>query len=116
MCATRFWPPWSGWSPTSASSRRRPHTGASRRQRLVLRVVLLLVAADAVHEVVQVAGGELPAERPCGLVVPVHEAQQGGGELSEAGEVVGGDDFLLDDGEEDLGSGSARTRAPGCGS
>jgi hypothetical protein len=31
---------------------------------------LLLVAADAVHEAVQVAGGELPAERPCGLVVP----------------------------------------------
>jgi hypothetical protein len=63
---------------------------------------LLFVAADAVHEVVQVAGGEFPAERPCGLVVPVHEAQQGGGELSEAGEVVGSDDFLLDDGEEDL--------------
>jgi hypothetical protein len=69
------------------------------RQRFVLRVLLV---ADAVHEVVQVAGGELLAERPCGLVVPVHEAQQGGGELSEAGEVVGGDDFLLDDGEEDL--------------
>jgi hypothetical protein len=49
---------------------------------------------------VQVAGGEFPAERPCGLVVPVHEAQQGGGELFEAAEVVGGDDLLLDDGEE----------------
>ena len=63
---------------------------------------MLLVAADAVHEVVQVAGGEFPAERPGGLVVAVHEAQQGGGELPEAGEVVGRDDFLLDDGEEDL--------------
>jgi hypothetical protein len=63
---------------------------------------LLLVAADAVHEVVQVAGGELPAERPGGLVVAVREAQQGCGELSEAVEVVRGDDFLLDDGEEDL--------------
>jgi hypothetical protein len=63
---------------------------------------LLLVAADAVHEVVQVAGGELPAERPCGLVVPVHEAQQSPGQLLEAAEVVWGDDFLLDDGKEDL--------------
>jgi hypothetical protein len=67
-----------------------------------VRVVLLLVAADAVHEVVQVADGEFPVERPGSLVVPVHEAQQGGRELSEAGEVVRGDDFLLDDGEEDL--------------
>jgi hypothetical protein len=65
-----------------------------------VRVVSLLVAADAVHEAVQVADGELPAERPCGLVVPVHEAQQGVGELSEAGEVVGSDHFLLDDGED----------------
>ena len=32
---------------------------------------MLLVAADAVHEVVQVADGELPAERPGGLVVAV---------------------------------------------
>jgi hypothetical protein len=77
---------------------------------------LLFVAADAVHEVVQVAGGELPAERLGGLVVAVRKAQQGGGELFEAVEVVGGDDFLLDDGEEDPRSGSARTRAAGCGS
>jgi hypothetical protein len=62
---------------------------------------LLLVAADACHEVVQVGCGEFPSERPGGLVVPVGEGQQGGGELSEAVEVVGGDDFLLDDGEED---------------
>jgi hypothetical protein len=63
---------------------------------------LLLVAADAVHEVVQVGCGEFPAERPGGLVVPAGEGQQGGREFLEAGEVVGGDDFLLDDGEEDL--------------
>ena len=69
-------------------------------QGFALRVVLLLVAADAAHEVVQVAGGELPAERPGGLVVAAHEAQQGGGELLEAVEVVRGDDFRLDDGEE----------------
>ena len=63
---------------------------------------MLFVAADAVHEAVQAAGGEFPAERPGGLVVAVYEAQQGGGELFEAVEVVGGDGFLLDDGEEDL--------------
>jgi hypothetical protein len=63
---------------------------------------LLLVPADAVDEVVQVGCGEFPAERPGGLVVAVREAQQGCGELSEAVEVVRGDDFLLDDGEEDL--------------
>ena len=63
---------------------------------------MLFVAADTVHEVVQVAGGEFPAERPGGLVVAGHEAQQGGGELFEAGEVVGRDDLLLDDGEVDL--------------
>ena len=43
-----------------------------------------------------------PAERLGGLVVAVHEAQQGPGQLPEAVEVVRGDDFLLDDGEEDL--------------
>ena len=63
---------------------------------------MLFAAADAVHEVVQVAGGEFPAERPGGLVVAVYEAEQGPGQMLEAGEVVGGDDFLLDDGEEDL--------------
>jgi hypothetical protein len=68
------------------------------RLRFVLEV-LLLVPADAVHEVVQVGCGEFPAERPGGLVMAGDEAQQGGGELVEAGEVVGGDDFLLDDGE-----------------
>ena len=70
-------------------------------QRFVLWV-WLVVLADAVHEVVQVAGGELPAERPGGLVVPVDEAQQGPGQLFEAVEVVGRNDFFLDDGEEDL--------------
>jgi hypothetical protein len=60
------------------------------------------VAADAFHEVVQVAGGVFPAERPGGLAVARGEGQQGPGQLFQAGEVVGGDDFLLDDGEEDL--------------
>jgi hypothetical protein len=70
---------------------------------LILRVVLLLVAADAVHEVVQVACGEFTAEGPGGLVVAVYEAQQGGGELIEAVKVVRDDNFLLDDGEDLVG-------------
>jgi hypothetical protein len=62
--------------------------------------LLLFVVADAVHEVVQVADSEFPAERPGGLVAAVHEAEQGPGQLLEAGEVVRGDGFLLDDGEK----------------
>ena len=56
----------------------------------------MLVAADAVHEVVQVTGGELPAERLGGPVVAVHEAEQGGGELFEAAEVVSSSNSLGD--------------------
>ena len=37
-----------------------------------------------------------------GLVVAVHEGEQGAAELVKAGEIVRRDDFLLDDGEEDL--------------
>ena len=62
----------------------------------------LLALADAVEQCGQVIGGEFPAERPGGPVVAGHEAQQGGGQLLKAVEVVRGDDFLLDDGEEDL--------------
>jgi hypothetical protein len=64
--------------------------------------VVLLVLADACHEFAQVGGGEFPVERAGGPVVAVYEGQQGDGKLVEAGEVVGGDDFLLDEGEEDL--------------
>jgi hypothetical protein len=63
---------------------------------------LFLVFGDAVEQVLEVGGGVLPAERPGGLVVAVDEGEQGSGELLQAGEVVRGDDFLLDDGEEDL--------------
>src|SRR5438067_2523021 len=86
----------SGFRPLSGWPRKFVGGSCGFRQRFVLKGVLLLVTADAVHEVAQVAGGEFPAERPGGLVVPVHEPQQGGGELLEAVEVVGGDDFLLD--------------------
>jgi hypothetical protein len=61
----------------------------------------LVVFGDAVEERGEVGGGEFPVEGPCGLVVAVHEREQGAAELVKAGEVVGGDDFLLDDGEED---------------
>ena len=50
----------------------------------------------------QVIGGELPAERPGGAVVAVHEDQQDIAEGPQAGEVAGREDFLLDDGEDDL--------------
>ena len=36
------------------------------------------------------------------LVVAVHEGQQGIAEGAQAGEVAGGEDFLLDDGKDDL--------------
>jgi hypothetical protein len=62
----------------------------------------VLTGADPVEEPGQVCGGELPVERPGGLVVAVHEREQGAGEFIQAGEVVGRDDFLLDDGEEDF--------------
>jgi hypothetical protein len=62
----------------------------------------LLVLADPAEQGGQVVGGELPFEWPGGAVVAVHEGQQGAAEGAQAGEVAGGEDFLLDDGEEDL--------------
>jgi len=59
----------------------------------------LLVLGDAVEQCGQVVGGELPVEWPGGAVVAVHEGQQGMAEGAQAGEVAGGEDFLLDDGE-----------------
>jgi hypothetical protein len=49
----------------------------------------------------KVGCGVFPAERPGGLVVPAGEGEQGAGKVVCAGEVVGRDDFLLDDGAED---------------
>jgi hypothetical protein len=62
----------------------------------------VLTGADPVEEPGQVCSGELPVERPGGLVVAVHEREQGAGEFIQAGEVVGRDGFLLGDGEEDF--------------
>jgi hypothetical protein len=47
------------------------------------------VGVDLVEEPGQVSSGVFPVEWPGGLVVAVDEGQQGGGELSRAGEVVG---------------------------
>ena len=62
----------------------------------------LLVLGDAVEQCGQVVGGEFPVERPGGAVVAVHEGQQRVAEGAQAGEVAGGEDFLLDDGKDDL--------------
>jgi len=62
----------------------------------------LLALADAAEQCGQVIGGELPVERPGGAVVSVQEGQQGMAEGAQAWEVVGREDFLLDDGEDDL--------------
>ena len=63
---------------------------------------VLLAGADPVKQPGQVFGGEFPVEWPGGEVVAVHEGQQGMAEGAGAGEVVGREDFLLDDGEDDL--------------
>jgi hypothetical protein len=60
----------------------------------------LLALADAAEQGGQVIGVELPVERPGGAVVAVHEGVQGVAE-GAPGEVVGREDFLLDDGEDD---------------
>jgi hypothetical protein len=60
------------------------------------------VGVYPVEELGQVSSGVFPVEWPGGLVVAIDECQQGGGELAGAGEVVGRDDLLLDDGKDDL--------------
>jgi hypothetical protein len=63
---------------------------------------LFLVSADAAEQVLEVAGGVFPAERLRGLAVAAGEGEQGLGQRLQAGKVVRGNDFLLDDREEDL--------------
>jgi hypothetical protein len=62
----------------------------------------LLALADTAEQCGQVLGGELPVERPGGAVVAVHEGQQDVAEGAQAWEVAGREDFLLDDGKDDL--------------
>jgi len=52
---------------------------------------------------VEVVAGELPSEGRGDLFVAAAEGQELRLERVEVGEVVGGDDFALDDGEVDLG-------------
>ena len=57
---------------------------------------------DACQEAVEVGAGELPVEGPGGCVVVLLEGEDLAGELIEVLEVVGGEEFALDDGEVDL--------------
>jgi hypothetical protein len=61
------------------------------------------VPVDPGDHLGQVGGGELPFERGSGGVVAVLEGQQPFLDLGKAGEVVGGQDLALHDGEEAFG-------------
>ena len=57
---------------------------------------------DALEQAVEVFSGEPPVERFSGLVVAVFESGKARGDLVEVEKVVGGDDFALEDGKDDL--------------
>jgi hypothetical protein len=59
------------------------------------------VPAEAGRKAVEVFAGELPVERPGGVVV-VFEGEDLLGGAVEVAEVVGGEELALDDGEVDL--------------
>ena len=63
----------------------------------------VVVGVDAVEEVLEFASSELPVEGSGDGVVPGLERGQPFADLIEVGEVVGGYDLALDDGEVDLG-------------
>jgi hypothetical protein len=63
----------------------------------------LVVGVDAVQQVVKVVTGEFPAERPGDGVVASLERGEAVADLVQAGEVVGGEGFALDDREADFG-------------
>ena len=60
------------------------------------------MAVEASEEFVQVGAGEGPLKWTGGLLVVVLEGQQALLESGEGGEVIGGEDLTLDDGEIDL--------------
>jgi hypothetical protein len=60
------------------------------------------MAVEAGEEFVQVGAGEGPLKWTGGLLVVVLEGQQALLESGEGGEVIGGEDLTLDDGEIDL--------------
>jgi hypothetical protein len=59
-------------------------------------------AGDAGQELIEVGAGELPAEGPGGSVVVLFEGEDLRGEAVEVAEVVGSEQFALQDGEADL--------------
>ena len=61
-----------------------------------------VVGVDAVQQVVEVGAGEFPVERSGDGVVADLECGEAVADLAEVGEVVGVDDFALDDGEVDF--------------
>ena len=61
-----------------------------------------VVIGDALKQPVKVVSGESPVERLGDGVVAVFEGGEAVGDPVEVDEVVGGDDFALDDGEHDL--------------
>ena len=63
---------------------------------------MAVVSSDACEELVQVGAGESPVERAGGVVVVLLEGEDLGGEFVQVLEVVGGEQFSLDDGEVDL--------------
>ena len=60
------------------------------------------MVGDALQEPVKVVSGESPVERLGDGVVTLGESGEAVGDLVQVGEVVGGDDFSADDGEDDL--------------
>jgi hypothetical protein len=60
------------------------------------------VGVDATQQVAEVGAGELPGEWSGGGVVAGFERGQAVADLIQIGEVVGGEDFALDDREVDF--------------
>jgi hypothetical protein len=61
----------------------------------------LAVGFDPAQQVAEVGAGEPPGERPGDGVVAGLERGEAVADLIQAGEVVGGEGFALDDGEVD---------------
>jgi hypothetical protein len=57
---------------------------------------------QAFHQESEVVAVELPLEGPGGFLVAMLEGEEAVFDLGQVGEVVGGEDFALDDGEVDL--------------
>ena len=60
------------------------------------------VGVDAVQQVAEVGAGVFPVKRPGDGVVAGLERGEAAADLIQVGEVVGGEDFALDDGEVDF--------------